>query len=358
MLLAMIACGPCRQQLVKLVSDFGSMSNYAQQTGAFCVLVATMVVAMLLFKLCQVGGTYTFSPASSVALTEMCKLALAVGLHARINGARDAAAWSEGVTKRVLLHYALLSAGYTANNQMAFYILRSADPGSLALFKSTAPYLVALMLRCTGQHISELQYVAVIINCLAIGVVQYDVCKGAGLLPRKVYAMMTFATLLTAATSVWNQKIVKGFAVPVNLQNAILYSYGTLFAILSFVLLPEERPVGFFEGYGPLAALLVLFQAFHGLAVTLVYKYADASENPTRRPRPLSPLSSTQLLTCSLAHLAVVKNFANATVMAFLVIISSIFFGLQVNVHSWLGIGIILTATHLYMNIALRAPPK
>jgi len=44
--------------------------------------------------------------------------------------------------------------------------------------------------------------------------------------------------------------------------------------------------------------------------------------------------------------------------MAFLVIISSVFFGLQVNVHSWLGIGIILTATHLYMNVALRAPPK
>ena len=26
----------------------------------------------------------------------------------------------------------------------------------------------------------------------------------------------------------------------------------------------------------------------------------------------------------------------------------------QVNAHSWLGIGIILTSTHLYMNIAIR----
>ena len=310
LLLALVACGPCRKQLGTLVSDFGNMSAYAQQTGAFCVLVATMVVAMLLFKLCQVGGTYTFSPASSVALTEMCKLALALFLHARINGARDAAAWSEGVTARVLVHYALLSAGYTANNQMAFYILRSADPGSLALFKSTAPYLVALMLRCTGQRISELQYVAVIINCLAIGVVQYDVCKGAGLLPRKVYVMMTVATLLTATTSVWNQKIVKGFAVPVNLQNAILYTYGTIFAVLSFVLFPEEKPVGFLEGYGPLAALLVIFQAFHGLAVTLVYKYADASAHahPSSHPRP-HPLSHhltsspPPLLTPSPPHL-------------------------------------------------------
>ena len=136
--------------------------------------------------------------------------------------------------------------------------------------------------------------------------------------------MMAFATTLTAVTSVWNQKVVKGFAVPMNLQNAILYSFGSLFAVLSFVVLPEPVPKGFLEGYTPLACLLVLFQAFHGLAVTLVYKYADA----------------------------IVKNFANATVMALLVAISAAFFGLSVNVHSWLGIGIILCGTHLYMNVA------
>ena len=56
----------------------------------------------------------------------------------------------------------------------------------------------------------------------------------------------------------------------------------------SFVLLPEEVPKGFLEGYTPVAALLVLFQAFHGLAVALVYKYADA----------------------------IVKNFANSSVRA------------------------------------------
>jgi UDP-sugar transporter A1/2/3 len=118
---------------------------------------------------------------------------------------------------------------------MAFYILRLADPGSLALAKSTAPYLVALMLRCSGQRINELQYVpiipnpnpnpnpspstyyslrtthyalrtthyalrtthyalrryvAIITTCLAIGVVQYDVCKGGGVLPARVYAVI------------------------------------------------------------------------------------------------------------------------------------------------------------------------
>ena len=87
----------------------------------------------------------------------------------------------------------------------------------------------------------------------------------------------------------------------------------------SFVLLPEEVPKGFLEGYTPVAALLVLFQAFHGLAVTLVYKYADA----------------------------IVKNFANSSVMAILIVISYLYFALQTTIHSWLGIIIAADSTWL-----------
>ena len=100
-----------------LAEGLGGMSTYGQQCCSFCVLVSTMTVAMLLFKLCQVGGAYTFSPASSVALTELCKLGLALSLHA-LAGARTAEAWREGVDRRVLLHYVGLSAAYTFNNQV------------------------------------------------------------------------------------------------------------------------------------------------------------------------------------------------------------------------------------------------
>ena len=94
----------------------------------------------------------------------------------------------------------------------------------------------------------------------------------------------------------------------------------------SFVLLPEEVPKGFLEGYTPVAALLVLFQAFHGLAVTLVYKYADA----------------------------IVKNFANSAVMAILVVISAYAFGATTSLTAYLGVAGVLVTTYAYMNIALR----
>ena len=47
--------------------------------------------------------------------------------------------------------------------------------------------------------------------------------------------MMGVSTLVTAGTSVWNQQVIKGFAVPVNLQNSLLYMGGSLFAVSSFV---------------------------------------------------------------------------------------------------------------------------
>ena len=44
-------------------------------------------------------------------------------------------------------------------------------------------------------------------------VAQYDACKGASVLPMKGYILVGVATVITAASSVWNQKIVKGFTV-------------------------------------------------------------------------------------------------------------------------------------------------
>jgi len=199
----------------------------------------------------------------------------------------------------------------------------------------------------------SLQWVCVIVQCCAIAIVQYDACKGTGFLPSQAYYMIGAATSITAITSVWNQLIIKGFEVPINLQNSLMYAFGSVIAIFSYmhsvstyqpspllhghghghvhaIASPADVPKGFFEGYTLLAALLVLFQAFHGLAVALVYKYADA----------------------------IVKNFANSSVMAILIVISYVYFGLETTLHSWLGIVIVLTTTYCYMNIALRMPTQ
>ena len=306
---------------------------YMQQLVSFLCLVVIQAMAMLLFKLCQIEGKYSFSPASSVALTEATKLCLALTMHSREKRRESQPSpFFEGVSPRIIAHYFGLSVLYTVNNTLSFWVLEVADPGTMSLGKSLAPYLCALLLRLSGQRLNALQWVCVVIQCCSIAIVQYDVCKGTGILRPRAYYLIGLATSITAITSVWNQLVIKGFTVPVNLQNAIMYTFGTCIAIAFYIhsLYDKRHPEtkGFFEGYTQLAVLLVIFQAFHGVAVAFVYKYADA----------------------------IVKNFANSSVMAILVIISATFFGLSTNLHSWLGIVIILATTYCYMNIALTMP--
>lgn len=76
-------------------------SGYAMQIGAFCILVVVQSAAILLFKLCQQDGKYTFNPASSVALTEVCKLGLSLSLHLQYVSSSKKPFW-RGVTVQAL----------------------------------------------------------------------------------------------------------------------------------------------------------------------------------------------------------------------------------------------------------------
>lgn len=300
----------------------------AVQVVAFFTLVVVQSTAILLFKLAQVNDEFAFSASSNVALTELVKLFLALSFHG-LDVSRDHAELVPEVSPSMVLHYFGLSALYTSNNILTFYVLELADPGTLSLFKSVAPYLCAIFLRFTGQRINRLQWCCVIVQCCSIGIIQYDVVKGMGIVPLKGYTLLALATTITATSSVWNQQVIKGFAVPVNVQNAILYIFGFTMSVVVYLTSAKKDPSkGFFDGYTWLAWLLVFFQALHGLAVSFVYKYADA----------------------------IVKNFANSSVMAVLVFVSAMLFGVEMNVHSALAVIIVIVTTYVYMAIAVNMP--
>ena len=81
---ALLVCGAgCfRVQLATMgagESDGGG-SGYSLQIASFVALVALQTTAILLFKVCQEHGAYTFSPASSIAMTEMLKYVTGINL--------------------------------------------------------------------------------------------------------------------------------------------------------------------------------------------------------------------------------------------------------------------------------------
>merc|ERR1712007_21877 len=130
-----------------------------------------------------------------------------------------------------------------------------------------------------------------------------------------------------------NEFLVKNYSVGLNIQNAVLYVGGCFLNYAGFMLAPiltNMPKKGFFEGYdNPLAIGVVLSNAFIGLAITAVYKHADA----------------------------VVKCFAGDITAVLLIIISACIFGLKTNLTMWCGIFVVMYAVHSYID-ASRPPAK
>jgi len=172
-------------------------------------------MAILLFKLVQVQHAYTFSPASSVALTQLLKLALAACLHARYMRSEPGRTWAQGISCRIIIHCVGLATVYMVNNQLTFAILAIVDPGTFSLGKSVSPYLVAIILRTLGQQLNSLLWIYIFVQCCAIAITQYDKCTSKAFLSSKAYLLMVASAFVTASTSVWNQKVLQGCDVPV-----------------------------------------------------------------------------------------------------------------------------------------------
>lgn len=120
---------------------------YSLQVASFTALVTLQTTAILLFKVCQVHGAYTFSPASSIAMTEALKFCIASGLHTRHVKA-SGGSWTHGIEPRIVLNYAGLSLLYT--------IVRRVDsnPG-LTYLRRRLPSPTGARLLCRDRTITS-----------------------------------------------------------------------------------------------------------------------------------------------------------------------------------------------------------
>jgi len=144
---------------------------------------------------------------------------------------------------------------------------------------------------------------------------------------------MSLSAGLTAMCSVRNEYLVKNYKILLNVQNAVLYSGGACMNLFAFFVIPnpnsKQADIGFFDGYdNPLALGVIFINSLIGLAITAVYKYADA------------------ITKCIASDLTAVN----------LCIISSIFFELVPSLTMWCGVIVVCFAVHLYTSAA-AAPP-
>lgn len=311
----------------------GDESNIRTKILACAGLVCIQTAVGVLYKASQMGGGFKYSTTSAITMAEAVKLTLSVSFHVleyRAEPQPAAAAWADAkaqLSPAAVLQIWIVAFLYAFNNQLSFFVYTLADPGTIFLFKAGSTLIVALI-QCVfvGKDFKQEQWRAMILQGVGMIVVQYDPCRSRPLYPALAYVCMIFSTIVTATTTVRNEYQVKQYKISLNVQNATLYAGGIWMNLLAFFFVPNpnstQAAIGFFEGYGnPLAVGVVVCNGLIGLAITAVYKYADA----------------------------VTKCIAGDITAVLLCIISSFLFGLRASITTWCGVFVVSFAVHLYM---------
>ncbi|KAF2839219.1 hypothetical protein M501DRAFT_772361 [Patellaria atrata CBS 101060] len=225
--------------------------------------------------------------------------------------------------------FAQLALLYALINNCVFVLYRLADPGTIQLIKSGITLITALVLYYgVGTRIVKTQWVAIFLQIAGVVVTQYRPGVGAPY-AASTYLILIFKTFLSATSSVYNQSLIKSQDASLHSDNMVLYACGvTINSVIHFTLRivnPEEP--GFFVGYHNWGAIIVIISnVFFGLAITAVYKYADA----------------------------LVKCLATAIATSILLYVSPILFHVWFNPLVIPGSMVVFLATWLYM----EATPK
>ena len=125
---------------------------------------------------------------------------------------------------------------------------------------------------------------------------------------------------------------MKGSKASVWLRNVQLGIYGIVIGLVGMWVKDGAKiqESGFFTGYSLLVWSVVLNQAFGGLLVALVVKYADN----------------------------ILKGFATSLAIIISCFVSVFFFSFQLNLQFILGAGLVISAVYLYGRSAMAPPPQ
>lgn len=179
-----------------------------------------------------------------------------------------------------------------------------------------------------GTKVSGGQWIAIVLQVCGIIVTQYGP-NGGATYPVSTYLLLVFQTTLSAVSSVYNQKLCKSVDGSLHVMNMTLYASGACINLVLHVLIRIMNPAepGFFTGYMNIGAVMVIISnVFIGLAMTAVYKYADA----------------------------LIKCFATAISTGLLLYISPLLFNINFSFLVLPGTCVVFLATWLYMD----ATPK
>lgn len=308
--------------------EYGVRVKVAAWAGLTCV----QVFAACVLRVSQRGGVYAFSPQSSLVMSEGIKVLLSGAFLVWDARARAMSPWRLFVREssaRLVAHMFCLAAIYCFNNALMFWLFARADPGSITLIKSGGTIVSAVLLYFWRRfRLSVARWMVILVQMLGLIVAQYDSCIGRAHLAAPVYAVLFVSLFNSSMANVWNEHVVKNFdSASLATKNVHLYMFGAALNLAAFCYTRATSGGSprFLEGYTTSSALVVASNALMGLAMNVVYKYADA----------------------------LVKNMATTSTTAALLALSALFFQGRRDAMVPAGAAVVLLGTLLYFSLGL-----
>jgi len=176
---------------------------------------------------------------------------------------------------------------YTIQNNLLFLALSYLDAATYQVtyqlkILTTAMFSVVML----GRHLNPLKWISLIILMFGVALVQLPSGNSKDKLEEKEHTMSAqliglVAVLIACFSSgfagVYFEKLLKGSKVSLWMRNVVLAFYGIIFGVTG-VIMNDFTAVyenGYFQGYTKTTWFVIILQAYGGLLVAAVVKYAD-----------------------------------------------------------------------------------
>lgn len=240
--------------------------------------VVLMTLQPILVTLSQnAQGGFDYSPIGSTLLSELAKIAISCVMLVSSGGRAHASLSFE------VFEYAVPSFIYFVNNNLVFLILSHVDATTFQLLSQLKTVFTGLLFRVfLSRTLTTYQWLAIVQLTCGTATSQIPPCLSGGPAEGRsslVGAMLSvLSCVLSAFGGIYSEKLLKQKpAESIHWQNMQLYGWGIVFNVLG-VLVHSGTGVlstGLTHGFHGWAWAVVLNNAFNGLAISAILKYAD-----------------------------------------------------------------------------------
>jgi UDP-sugar transporter A1/2/3 len=340
------------------MSSSSSSSSSLSTAAIACIALAFLTSSQnLLITWSKRAGGYEYNYVSVTMLSELLKLVMSLAMlyreqqslrdsHGDLeDGASSSSGGGSGVAppppavRKVDVSYelsyrgfvervafALPAALYFLKNNLVFYGLLLTDPVQFQLLGNMKILTTTLLFRLIMKKpLSDLAYVSLVLLTIGLTVTQLKSDTQASITAHAIVTQTVIA-LLSALAAIVTEYLMKSnprrVSESLHIQNIWLYIYGILFNLLA--LLGEDWDAlwrdGFFYGYSWVTVFIIVNNAWSGIAVSAIMKYANN----------------------------LVKLFVFAVSLVVTSVLSAVFFQFEPSLHFMLGSSVVFIAIYLY----------